>query len=75
MYDVRATEGHTAFTFSNDNFKCLLTWPLYKQGQVEIPGNAVVSVGYTVGTYNGKSSFNLLMNIQFVIMLATPECA
>jgi hypothetical protein len=75
VYDGRATEGRDAFTFTDDDFKRLLTWPLYKQGQVEIPGNAVVSVGYTVGTYNGKSGFNLSTNVQFVIVLATPECA
>ena len=75
VYDGRATEDHAAFAFSDDDFKRLLSWPLYKKGLVEIPGNAVVSVGYTVGTYNGKGGFNLSTNVQFVIVLATPDCA
>jgi hypothetical protein len=45
------------------------------KGQVEIPANALVSVGYTVGTYLGKNgTLNLSTNVQFVIVLAVPEC-
>jgi hypothetical protein len=75
VYDGRATEGRPAFTFSDNDFRCLLTWPLYKKGQVEVPANALVSVGYTVGTYLGKSGLNLSTNVQFVIVLAVPECS
>ena len=73
MYDGHATKHCPAFAFSDNDFRHLLTWPLYKKGQAGIPGNTVVSVGYSIGTYNGKGRFNLSMNIQFVIVLAIPE--
>ena len=76
VYDGRATKDRPAFVFSDNDFRCLLTWPLYKNGGVEIPVNAVISVGCTVSTYRGKSGLNLNLstNVQFVIVLAVPEC-
>ena len=73
VYDGWATKHCPAFTFSDNDFRHLLTWPLYKKGQVKILGSVVVSVGYSIGTYNGKGSFNLSTNVQFVIVLAIPE--
>ena len=76
VYNEWATKDQPAFAFSDNDFRCLLTWPLYKNRGVEIPVNAVISVGYTVSTYGGKSglNLNLSMNVQFVIVLAVPEC-
>lgn len=73
VYDGWATKDQPVFTFSDNNFSCLLTWPLYKKGEVEIPSDAVVSVGYSIGTYLGKNMLNLLTNVQFVIVFAVPE--
>jgi hypothetical protein len=72
VYDGRARNGKPAFTFSDDDFNKLVTWPLYKKGTTEIPVDSIVSVGYTLATYKGSSGSMLSTNIQFVVVLATP---
>lgn len=74
IYDGRATNTHAAFKFSDADFRCLLSWPLYKNNEEEVPLNAIVSVGYTISKYalrTGKS--NLSSNVLFVIVLSVPK--
>ena len=71
VYDGHATEDHLVFTFSDADFRHLSAWPLYRGGATEVPLDAVVSVGYMLGTYHGNSGPVLSSNIQFLILLAT----
>lgn len=76
IYDGRSVKGAREFTFSDDAFSKLATWPLYKRGVHDLPFDAVVSVGYTLNTFgegprggpNGLST-----NLHFVILLALPD--
>jgi hypothetical protein len=69
VYDGRATKGRKGFTFSDADFKSLSTWPIYGGGPTEVPVDAVVSVGYTLGTYCGSAGPVLSSNLIFVILL------
>jgi hypothetical protein len=73
VYDGRATNDRLAFSFSDADFRRLSSWPLYKDGQEELPLESVVSVGYTLSTYLAPTGRVLSSNIQFVIMLAIPD--
>jgi hypothetical protein len=70
VYDGRARKGRRGFSFSDADFSNLSKWPLYKGGATEVPDEAVVSVGYTLGTYRGSSGPVLSSNVMFVILLA-----
>lgn len=70
MYDGRATKGRKGFSFSHADFRNLSSWPLYGGGQKEVPLDAVVSVGYTLGTYRGGAGPVLSSNLIFVVLLA-----
>ena len=72
VYDGRASDDRPAFKFNNTDFKRLSSWPLYRKGLVsELPLDATVSVGYSLGTYKGASGTVLSSNLQFVILLST----
>lgn len=76
IYDGRSVKGAREFTFTDDAFSKLATWPLYEKGVQDLPFDAVVSVGYTLNTFgegprggpNGLST-----NLHFVILLALPD--
>jgi hypothetical protein len=70
VYDGRATKGQKGFTFSDANFKNLSSWPIYGGGSTEVPVDALVSVGYTLGTYRGSAGPVLSSNLIFVVLLA-----
>jgi hypothetical protein len=72
LYDGGATPDHLAFLFSDADFRRLASWPLYQDGQEELPLDSIVSVGYTLSTYLVPTGRVLSSNIQFVIMLVTP---
>ena len=70
-FDGRACEDRAPFSFNDSDFKCLSTWPLYHNGLIsELPDNAVVSVGYTLGMYKGISRPIVSSNLQFIILLS-----
>ena len=71
IYDGRTKAGTAGFTFSDEDFARLERFPLYKNGQRELPEGAVVAVGYTLGTYvsQGSGKVGLSSNLQFVILL------
>jgi hypothetical protein len=71
LYDGHATPDCLAFSFSDADFRRLASWPLYQDGQEELPLNSIVSVGYTLSTYLVPTGGVLSSNIQFVIVLAT----
>ena len=69
IYDGRR---HTAskFSFDDQGFKTLSDLPLYRGGKRDLSNKAVVAVGYTVGTWTGRSGeSDLSTNLQFVILL------
>jgi len=71
VYDGRPHVDRAAFKFDDSDFKRLPTWPLYRKGLVsELPEDAVVSVGYSLGTYKGISSTVVSSNLQFIILLS-----
>jgi len=70
VYDGRATKGRKGFTFSDADFKNIASWPIYGGGPKEVPLDAVVSIGYTLGTYRGSAGPVLSSNLIFVILLA-----
>jgi hypothetical protein len=71
IYDGRETSTHSAFQFTDEDFRNLPSWPLYQEGSCEIPLDAVVAVGYTLSTYVGNSGLRCLStNAQFVVLLA-----
>ena len=63
--------GWPAFGFTAAEFGELLSWPLYWGGSTEAPLDAVVSIGYTLATYQGNSGPVLSSNLQFIILLST----
>ena len=71
IYDGRA-KGGKPFTFTDNNFRELSSWPLYRDSAEDAPADAVLAVGYTLNTYAGKNSTVLSSNVQFVILLALP---
>ena len=71
IYDGRANTAKP-FTFTEEDFQELSSWPLYRQGSHDLPADAVTAIGYTVNTFTGSSSVVLSTNIQFVILLALP---
>ncbi|KAF9465630.1 hypothetical protein BDZ94DRAFT_327740 [Collybia nuda] len=72
VYDGRASYGRK-FTFSDSDFQELSTWPLYRRGVGEIDPETVISVGHTIGTYQGLNGGRFLStNIHFVIVLGKP---
>jgi hypothetical protein len=74
VYDGRARDGRPAFKFNDADFKRLSTWPVYRKGLVsELPLDAIVSVGYSLGTYFGKTGSVLSSNLQFVILLSAAK--
>ena len=71
VYDGRPRNGRAAFMFNDSDFKRLPSWPLYHKGLIsELPDEAVVSVGYTLGTYLGASGTVVSSNLQFIILLS-----
>lgn len=70
VYDGRAVKERDGFSFTDADFENLSSWPLYKGGPTEVPLDAVVSVGYTLGTYRGNAGHVLSSNLIFVILLA-----
>ena len=57
--------------FNDFDIRRLSSWPLYRRSLTcELPDDAIVSVGYTLGTYSGATGAVLSSNIQFVILLA-----
>jgi hypothetical protein len=70
IYDGRSKAGRP-FSFSDHDFQNLSSFPLYREGNKDLPHNAVVAVGYTLSTYFGeRSGMSILSsNIQFVIFL------
>ena len=71
VYDGRASDDHPAFKFNDSDFRQLSSWPLYREGQItELPDEAIVSVGYSLGTYFGASGKVLSSNLQFIILLS-----
>jgi hypothetical protein len=69
IYDAR-TSG---FTFSADDIGCIKDLPLYKKGYKDLPQDAVVTVGYTAGTFVYQTSQTALaLNLMFVILLGIP---
>ena len=73
VYDGRARDRHPPFKFNDADFRGLSSWPLYRKGVTELPLDAVVSVGYSLGTYKGNSGTVLSSNLQFVILLSAPK--
>jgi hypothetical protein len=72
IYDGRSKLGKP-FTFSNQDFADLPTWPLYKKGNRDLPTDSVVAVGYTMNTYTtDRVAKALSSNVQFAILLAVP---
>jgi len=71
IYNGR-TKGGKPFTFTEDNFRELSSWPLYCDGAEDVPTDGILAVGYTLNTYAGKNSTVLSSNVQFVILLALP---
>jgi hypothetical protein len=71
IYNGREVGNHQPFHFTEDNFKNLHTWRLYKNGWRDLDDQSVVVVGYTVGTYmtQKNSSPSLSTNAQFVMLL------
>lgn len=71
VYDGRARDDRPAFKFNDADFKRLSSWPVYRKGLVsELPLDAIVSVGYSLGTYKGASGTVVSSNLQFVILLS-----
>jgi hypothetical protein len=74
IYDGRATDNRAAFNFSDADFRRLLSWPLYRDNEEELPLEAVVTVSYTVSKYTSKSGkINLSSNVLFVVVLSVPS--
>jgi hypothetical protein len=74
LQHVKAGPG---FSFSAQDFNSLASLPLFRNGTRDLNDRAVVVVGYTLGTWQSRNmgDKNLLMNLQFVIVLgvaATP---
>jgi hypothetical protein len=71
IYDGREVGDHQPFRFTDDDFKNLHTWCLYKRGRHNLHNRSVVAVGYTVGTYTTQknSSPSLSTNVQFMMLL------
>lgn len=70
VYDGRVGSGRK-FNFTDDDFKNLPSWPLYRRGRGDIDPGTLVSVGHTISTY-GVGNRYLSTNIQFVIVLGKP---
>jgi hypothetical protein len=69
IYDGRIKSG-TGVSFTDDGFASLANLPLYRNGIKDLQHNAVVAVGYTLGTWTRRSGdVNLSTNLQFIIML------
>ena len=70
-YDGQEVGDHKPFHFTDDDFKNLHTWRLYKGGRRDLDDRSVVAVGYTLGTYTTakNNSRSLSTNVQFVILL------
>ncbi|KAF8884362.1 hypothetical protein BD779DRAFT_1787287 [Infundibulicybe gibba] len=72
IYDGRAKTS-LPFKFTDKDFDRLTSLPLYRNGQEDLPVDAVVAVGYTLNTYdrryNGGSTEQLSSNVHFVILL------
>ena len=73
VYDGRARNGVEPFMFTDEDFRNLTLWPLYRKGSCDIPVDSVVSVGYTLSTYKGASGPVLSSNIHFIIIISTPS--
>ena len=73
VYDGRARNGQPAFKFNDADFKRLTSWPLYRKSITELPIDAIVSVGYSLGTYKGNSGTVISSNLQFVILLSAAK--
>ena len=71
IYDGREVGEHKPFRFTDNDFKILHTWRLYKNGRRDLDDRSVVAVGYTLGTYTTQktSSRSLSTNVQFVVLL------
>ena len=68
---ISGKRGRDRISFNDSDFKCLSTWHLYCNGLIsELPDNAVVLVGYTLGTYEGISRPIVSSNLQFIILLS-----
>jgi hypothetical protein len=46
--------------------------PVWKNGQEEAPRDSLGIVGYTVNTYKQKDMLHLSLNVQWLIILASP---
>jgi hypothetical protein len=74
IYDARNAD----FTFSADDtgITRIKDLPLYKKGFKDLPQDAVVTVGYTAGTFVYQTSQTALaLNLMFVILLGIPSSA
>ena len=71
---MMASKTGKPFTFTDDDFRSLASWPLYKKGNRDLPSDAVVAVGYTLNTYTYERTKGMVLssNVQFVILLAVP---
>ncbi|KAF8876566.1 hypothetical protein BD779DRAFT_1475591 [Infundibulicybe gibba] len=61
IYDGRGRNG-PPFNFTAENFKDILTFPLYQRGHVDISAEALVAVGYTLNTYGEKAQLSTTSN-------------
>ena len=69
IYEGRRKYG-PGFTFSPEDFGSLSSLPLYWKGIRDLSEQAVVAVGYTLGTWIGRNGEkNLSTNLQFLIVL------
>lgn len=57
------------FRYKERDFGNLAAWPLYTE-ESEVPDGSIVSVVYTVGTYQGSSGPVLSSNLISVILIS-----
>lgn len=72
IYDGRVRKGRRGFMFMDSDFRRLTSMPLYRRPPCEVPLGSIVTVGYTLSTYNGNSGPVLSSNLQFIILLTSP---
>ena len=72
IYDARKAD----FNFSEDDIAHIKDLPLYRKCLKDLPQDAVVTVGYTAGTFIYQTSQTALaLNLMFVILLGIPSFA
>ncbi|KIK62223.1 hypothetical protein GYMLUDRAFT_242906 [Collybiopsis luxurians FD-317 M1] len=80
IYDGRSMTGTTAFECTKNQLLKLgsYSYPLYMNGQVDLPADSIITVGYSAQTYNTKHhysdvSLGVSFDVAFVILLALPR--